>query len=310
MRRIQYSAYGGPEVMRLEDYEPRSPGPGEIRVRVKAAAINPVDWKVRAGVMKFMTGRSFPRAMGSDFAGVVEHVGEKVGRIKVGDEVFGTASLKSAGAFAPVVVTQEKLVALKPKHLSFEHAACLPIAGVTAWRGLFEKAKVRMGQRVFVNGCAGGVGQAAVQIAKSFGATVAGSCSQASIAFAQRLGIDAIVDYARDDLTRLQGNFDVVFDTAGTLPLASGFALLAKDGVMVDINPTAGKLLRGLFSSRYKALIGATSIETLDALARLTATGKFTMYIGRTASLEESLQLLSDLELGKRPQGRAVIVMA
>jgi NADPH:quinone reductase-like Zn-dependent oxidoreductase len=308
MQRIQYGAYGGPEVMRLEEYEPPPPGAGEIRVRVKAAAINPVDWKVRAGVMKFMTGRSFPRAMGGDFAGVVEQVGEQVARVKVGDEVFGTASLKSAGAFAPVLVTQERLVAIKPRQMTFEQAACLPIAGVTAWRGLVEKAKVRAGQRVFVNGCVGGVGQAAVQIATALGATVAGSCSQGSVAFARRLGVRTIIDYARDDLTKFKAGFDVVFDTAGTLPLSSAFALLAKNGVMLDINPSAGKVLRGLFTSRYKAFVGATSIEKLDTVAQLASSGKLTMHIGRTASLEDSIQLLKDLEAGKRPQGRAVIL--
>ncbi|SHJ41002.1 NADP-dependent oxidoreductase [Paraburkholderia terricola] len=152
MKRIQYHRYGGHDQMRLEEFTLEEPGTGQVVVRVKAASVNPVDWKVRNGVMKFMTGRRFPRAMGSDFSGVVEAVGQSVLRLKVGDEVLGTAPIKAGGAFADKLVVDEFVVA-KPHALSFEQAATLPIVGVTAWCGLVDKAQLKQGQSVFVHGC-------------------------------------------------------------------------------------------------------------------------------------------------------------
>jgi NADPH:quinone reductase-like Zn-dependent oxidoreductase len=295
--------------MRLEAYQLPRLRAGQVLVCVKAASINPLDWKVRDGVMKFMTGRSFPRAMGSDFSGLVEEVGSGVTRLKPGDEVLGTAPLRESGAFAPRVVTNAKLVVSKPAGVSFEQAACLPIAAVTAWRGLIDKAKLRGGKRVFVNGCSGGVGQFAVQIARMSGASVAGSCSRAAASHAKQLGVDPVFDYTSDDLRSLKGKCDVVFDTAGTLSLDAGFALLAADGVMLDINTTPRKLVRGLFSRRYRIVFGTQSIDTLQQVTRLAADGKLQVQIGRTALLEDAIQLISDTESGRKVPGRSVIVM-
>ena len=128
MKRIQYHQYGGPDFMKLEDFQLRTPGKGEVAVKVSFAAINPIDWKVRNGYLKMVTGKTFPRAMGSDFSGVVEAVGPSVMRIKIGDEVLGTTSMRAGGAFADKLIADEKLVALKPSGLSFPQAATLPIA--------------------------------------------------------------------------------------------------------------------------------------------------------------------------------------
>jgi NADPH:quinone reductase-like Zn-dependent oxidoreductase len=310
MKRIQYHRYGGPGEMRLEDYPLPPLQAGQVLVRVKAASVNPFDWKVRSGVMKLMTGRSFPRAMGNDFAGIVEQVGADVTRLRPGDEVFGAARLKESGAFAVKLVTDEKLVAHKPPGLSFEQAACLPIAGVTAWRGLVDKANLRAGQRVLVNGCSGGVGQFAVQIARERGATVTGTCSAAAAAHAKELGVDPVLDYRGVDLSRFNGSFDVVFDTAGTLPMATGLALLSPGGVMLDINATVPRLVRSLVTRRYKPVFGTQTVDTLEQVARLAADGKLRVQIGRTAPLEDAIRLISDVESGKKEPGRAVIVIA
>ncbi|NGO69215.1 NAD(P)-dependent alcohol dehydrogenase, partial [Streptomyces sp. SB3404] len=155
VKRLQYDRYGGPEVMRLAEFEPPRPGPDEVLVRVRAAASNALDWKMRNGEMKLMTGRSFPRAMGHDFAGVVEAVGAGVTRLKAGDAVLGHARFRQAGAFAEMVTAPEKAVVLKPVDLSYEQAAALPTVGVTAYQAT---AEIRPGQAVFVNGCLGGVG--------------------------------------------------------------------------------------------------------------------------------------------------------
>jgi NADPH:quinone reductase-like Zn-dependent oxidoreductase len=166
MKRIQYHRYGGPEEMVLETYELRAPGSDEIVVLVKASSVNPADWKMRQGAMKFMTGRRLPRAMGTDFSGVVESVGADVTRFRAGDEVFGTVPLKPFGAFAEKLITKEKLTVKKPASISHEEAATLPTVGVTAWRAMVQKGRLKTEQTVFVNGAYGGVGQAAVHIEK------------------------------------------------------------------------------------------------------------------------------------------------
>ena len=166
MKRIQYHKYGGPETMQLEDFELQSPGPGGVAVKVKFTAINPIDWKVRRGELKMVTGKSFPRAMGSDFSGIVTAVGAGVTRCKPGDAVFGMARLKEGGALGEAVMTSETFIAKKPDSLTFEQAACLATPGVTAWNGLVDKANLQGKKRVFVNGCMGAVGEATVQLAR------------------------------------------------------------------------------------------------------------------------------------------------
>eukprot|EP01035_Chromulina_nebulosa_P016270 gene16270-21569_t len=172
MQRIQYHQYGGPGVMRLEPYEIPAPRNNEIVVRVKAASINPLDWKLRQGFMKFIMGRRFPRGMGMDFAGVVEAVGPNVAELSIGDKVVGQTPMMSPGAFAEALITTADLVVRKPAKLAFATAAALPSVGVTAWRALVDAGGLKNGQSVFINGAGGGVGQAAVAIALAFGASI------------------------------------------------------------------------------------------------------------------------------------------
>ncbi|WP_230719716.1 NADP-dependent oxidoreductase [Martelella mediterranea] len=176
MKRIQYFKYGKPEELSLADVDQPQPGRGQILVRVKAASVNPMDWKIRRGEMKMLSGSRFPRGLGHDFSGVVDAVGPDVERFKLGDEVFGAASIRQAGAFAEYVVADTKTVALKPSNLTFEQAATLTVVGSAAWVGLIAKAKLRAGQSVLINGCLGSVGRSAVQIARMQGAIVTGSC--------------------------------------------------------------------------------------------------------------------------------------
>ncbi|TGQ72590.1 NADP-dependent oxidoreductase [Mesorhizobium sp. M00.F.Ca.ET.186.01.1.1] len=307
MKRIQYHRYGGPEEMRLEDFELDRPMAGQIVVRVKAAAANPVDWKIRNGALKFMTGRRFPRAMGSDFSGVVEAVGPSVTRFNVGDDVLGTLPAKAGGAFADRLMADEKVVILKPAALSFEQAATLPIVGVTAWRGLVDKARLQRGQSVFVHGCLGGVGRMATQLAKSLGADVSGSCRATAMDDARVMGLNRVVDYRQFSAETLQGQFDVVFDTAGTLSLRDGRTLLKPGGVVLDISPSPGKLL-GLFLSRqHKLVVAKISTEVLTKVAEVAATGRLRSEIGKTVPLAMAIPALTALEKQGTPQGKLVI---
>ena len=165
MKRVQYLRYGGPGELRLDEVKRPEPERGQIRVHVRAAAANPMDWKIRRGEMKALSGFRFPRGLGHDFAGVVEAVGPGVEQFKLGDDVFGVTSIRQAGAFAESIVADEKNVWLKPPSVSFEQAAALTVVGGTAWNALVAKARLTAGQSIFIAGCLGGVGRAAVQIA-------------------------------------------------------------------------------------------------------------------------------------------------
>ena len=261
MKRVQYHRYGGPEVLRLEEFSLAAPGYGQLRVRVRAAAANPMDWKIRRGEMKMMTGRRFPRGLGHDFAGVVEAVGPNVTRYKVGDEVFGATGLKEAGTFAEALVTNEKTVFRKPKSLSFEEAAALPIVSAAAWTALIDKAKVRAGERVFIAGCLGGAGRIAVQIAAMRGAEIAGSCSAARRDEALGLGVREVVDYRAFDVNNYRGLFDVVFDTHGALSLRKSGAMLKRGGVALHLVPTPLKIIWSVLSSRHRTIFAQVALS-------------------------------------------------
>ena len=309
MKRIQYNRYGGPEFMRVEDFQLPAPGNGEVAVKVKFAAINPIDWKLRNGRMKIVTGRTFPRAMGMDLSGTVMAIGPGVTRFKVGDAVFGLARFKESGALAEAVVTKENFLAGKPDNVSFEEAACLGTPGVTAWNGLIDKAKLQAGQHVFINGCAGAVGEAAVLLAQLFGAIVSGSCSAANIERARSLGVRSVYDYRMQDLSTIATRFDVVYDTAATMTVSAGLAMLHRGGVFLDLNPGLGKFMRSLFERRLKPIVGSPRADVLEKLANAARENKFKIRIGETVSLNDAIQLITELEQGRKLGGKGVVAM-
>jgi len=309
MKRIQYYSYGGPDTMKLEDFELKRPGSGEVAVKVAFTAINPIDWKVRNGYLKMVTGKTFPRAMGSDFSGTVITVGAGVTRFKVGDAVFGLAQTKDGGALGEAVIAPETFLARKPDSVSFEDAACLGTPGVTAWNGLVDKAALRASQRVFVNGCAGAVGEATVQLARMLGASVAGSCSADAMQRAQALGVDPVFDYRRTDLSTLNDRFDVVYDAAATMPTAVGLGLARKGGVFLDIDPTPVKFLRSVFNRRLKPIICTARADILDGLARAAGAGKLRFPVAEVVPLQAAIPLLTALEKGRKISGKALVGM-
>jgi NADPH:quinone reductase-like Zn-dependent oxidoreductase len=309
MKRIQYHRYGGPETMKLEDFELRKLGPGEVAVKVKFAAINPIDWKVRNGALKMVTGKTFPRAMGSDFSGTVIAIGAGVTRFEVGDAVFGLAQIKDGGALGEAVIAPETFLAAKPDSVSFEDAACLATPGVTAWNGLVDKATLKAGQRVFVNGCAGAVGEATVQLARMLGASVAGSCSADAMQRAQALGVNPVFDYRRTGLSTLSDRFDVVYDTAAVLPSRVGLGLTREGGVFLDIDPTPIKFLRSILNRRLKPIICTARADILDGLARAAGQGNLRLPVAETVLLKEAIALLGALERGRKISGKALVAM-
>jgi NADPH:quinone reductase-like Zn-dependent oxidoreductase len=307
MERLQYDKYGGPEVVRLAAYTLPPPGDDEIVVRVAAASINPLDWKLRNGALKMMTGSKFPRAMGTDFAGTVETVGSKVSRFKPGDAVVGAVSIKASGAFAPKLITSQNLVVKKPDNLSFEAASTLPVAGVTAWSALVLNAHLARGQKVFINGAMGAVGQAAIAIARDIGAEVVGRVGPKSIAQAESIGLATALDYNQPLPGHLNGAFDVVFDCNGSLTPREEARLKKKGGRIYDIVPSAAKFIRALLSRSRKVIFASLKAENLQQVVNLAAAGKLTLPIVKTCSLGDAPELLAALERGQRLNGKAVI---
>ncbi|MCO6000156.1 NADP-dependent oxidoreductase [Actinoallomurus rhizosphaericola] len=309
MKRIQYHQYGGPEVMRLEDFEPAPLGADEVLVRVRAAAANPMDFGIRAGRMKHVTGRRFPRAMGYDFAGVVEAVGDRVTRLHVGDEVLGGTPIKSAGAFADVVVAQEKGVVTKPANLSFEDAAAIPTVGITALQALITKGRLQPGQAVFVHSCLGGVGRSAVQIALAHQATVAGSCRDTARSEALDLGIDPVVDFGFDP-TSLARRFDLVLDAGGkySLPVKAARTMLKPGGRIVSILPTPLNLARSVLPGPFHAMIARPVTKDIEEVARAAGQGTLRQPIARTVPLSQAIPALTELEQnGMAKRGKLII---
>jgi NADPH:quinone reductase-like Zn-dependent oxidoreductase len=307
LKRIQYHSYGGPELLALEEFEPAAPGRGEVLVKVAAAAANPMDWKIRKGELKFISGRKFPRGLGHDFAGVVQRVGDGVTRLTPGDEVLGATDMSTAGAFADAVLAKEKHLVKKPAGLSFEQAAALPTVGVTALQAIVDKGKLKAGQSAFIHGCLGGVGRVAAQIALNHGASVAGSCRPTASADAKALGIDPVVDFDFDPAT-LAGRFDLVFDTAGTLSIKAARTLLKPGGRIVDINGSAAKMLRSFTSRDFQTMFAKYKTEDFEELAQLAADGKLDFAVARTVPLADAIDALTELEDKHTPKGGKLVI--
>lgn len=234
MKAIRYHEHGGAEVLKYEDAPRPEPARGEVLVKVHAAGVNPVDWKVRGGAFK-TRGAELPQIPGYDVAGVVEKVGEGVQRLKPGDEVFGFLSLARGGAYAEYVAAPERELALKPKKADFVQAAAVPLAALTAWQALFDSAGLEEGQTVLIHAGAGGVGHFAVQLAKSRGAKVIATASEANHEFLRGLGADQVIDYTKQHFEQLVKDVDVVLDPIGGDTLEGSLSVLKKNGFLVSI---------------------------------------------------------------------------
>jgi NADPH:quinone reductase-like Zn-dependent oxidoreductase len=322
MKAILYRAYGSPDVLRLEDVEKPTPGADEVLVRVCAASPNPLDWHVMRGeprLMRAMTGLRRPKApgLGVDVAGEVESVGKNVTRFAPGDAVFGS----SDGAFAEYVCAPEKHLARKPATLTFEQAAAIPVAGLTALQGLRDKGRVQPGQRVLINGSAGGVGTFAVQIAKSLGAEVTGVCSTRNVDMVRSIGADSVVDYTREDFTKGGARSDLIFDCVGNRPLLACRRVLNPKGIYILVGAPPGgrwigplpRLVRALLLSRFVSqnlfmMLAKRSAEDLAVMGELIQAGQVTPVIDRCYRLSEVPAAIRYLEEG-HARGKVVITV-
>lgn len=321
MQAVVYRCYGSTDVLRLEEIPKPNPEANQVLVRVHAAALNPLDWHYMTGTPYFMrmsSGMGAPKdtRVGVDFAGTVEAVGKDVTRFKPGDEVFGGRS----GAFAQyVTVREDRGVAHKPQNVSFEQAAGVSVAAITALQGLRDRGQLQPGQKVLINGASGGVGTFAVQIAKSFGAEVTGVCSTRNVDLVRSLGADHVVDYTQEDFTKQPERYDLVLDNVGNRSLSELRSVLKPDGKLVMVtgpkeNHWIGPLIRPLqatvispfVSQDMHMMLAELNQRDLEVLSELMQAGKVTPVIDRRYPLDEVAQAMTYLE-GGRARGKVVV---
>lgn len=320
MKAIVRSKYGGPHVLQLKEVEKPVPKDNEVLIRVHATSVNPLDYYSMRGkpyIMRLEGGLFSPKnnSMGTDVSGHIEAVGKDVNEFQLGDEVFGACN----GAFAEYVCASEKYLVKKPANMTFEQAAAVPIAAFTALQGLRDQGLIQSGQKVLINGAAGGVGTFAVQIAKSLGAEVTGVCSRRNVAMVRSIGADHVIDYTQEDFTRSGNMYDLIFDAVGNRSLLTCRRILRPQGIFVILgSKSKGRVLgpltralKGLLLSRfvtqkYKMFFASWKKDDLEIMYELLEAGKVTPVIDRYYKLSEVTEAIRYLEEG-HARGKVII---
>ena len=324
MKAIVHCEYGEPDVLTLEDVEKPAPADNQVLVRVRAASVNPLDLTIRGPwLIRPILGMRKPKdtRLGVDYAGTLEAVGKNVTNFKPGDEVFGGKN----GAIAEYVcVLADRAVALKPTNMTFEQAASVPVAAITALQGLRDKGKIQAGQKVLINGASGGVGTFAVQIAKSFGTEVTGVCSTRNVDLVRSIGADHVIDYTKKDFTKTDQRYDLIFDLVGNHSFSerrrilnpNGICVMAgiggagwHDGIGTRLLGELNAYVRSRFvSEKFITYIAVFNQKDVNVLRDLMQSGKVAPVIDRTYKLSETADALRYLEQG-HARGKVVITV-
>jgi NADPH:quinone reductase-like Zn-dependent oxidoreductase len=303
MQAVRFHDYGPPSVLVVDRVPRPEPQAGEVLLRVRAAGVNPMDWKFRAGFARNFMPITLPYTPGIDVAGTIDRVGPGVTEFAPGDDVFGRGS----GTYAEYAIAPVTTIARKPTGVSFEQAATLPVGGVTAWVGLFDVANLEPGQRLLVHGGAGGVGHLAVQLAHWKGAHVIATTSSANAAYVRALGADEVIDYTAVRFEDVVHDVDVVLDTVGAETAGRSWGVLKPGGILVTVAGMADAetaAARGVRTSGVRA--PAVTRPILEELARLVETGALVPQVGPTFPLEEAVRAHTASETG---HGRGRIVL-
>jgi len=323
LKAITYHRYGSPDVLELQEVDEPVVNDDEVLVRVRAASANPRDWHFMRGlpsIMRLQFGLRRPKSslLGSDMAGQVEAVGKNVTRFRPGDEVFAHVL---AGGFAESTSVPEEVLGLKPANLTFEQAAAVPLAALTALQGLRDHGRIQPGQKVLIIGAAGGVGTFAVQLAKSFGADVTGVCSTRNIGLVRSIGADHVIDYTQEDFTERGQKYDLILQLAGTRsPSDCRRALTSKGTLLLSSGESDGRwigpidriikavVLSPFVSQRLVSFEAKGSREDLQVLKELIEAGKVMPVIDRTYPLSDLPAAIRYLEEG-HARGKVVITV-
>ncbi len=323
MKAVVYTSYGSPDVLQLKEIEKPTSKDDEVLVKVHAASVNAADLHFLRGkpflirLMGFGLLRPKGKILGSDIAGRVEAVGRNVKQFQPGDEVFGDLFECGRGGFAEYVCARENALALKPTNISFEEAAAVPMAAVTALHGLRDKGQIQQGQKVLINGASGGVGTFAVQIAKSFGAEVTGVCSTRNLDMVRSFGADQVIDYSREDFTKNGQRYDLILAANGYHLIFDYQRALSPKGTYVATGGSMPQLFQAMLlgpcismtgSKKMGNLISKPNQKDLIFMKGLLETGKVKPVIERRYKLSEAAEALRYLEEG-HAQGKVVITM-
>jgi len=287
MKAIVIHAYGGPEVLKLEDVPRPEPKENEILIRVIAASVNPVDAAIRQGYLARLIGDKLPLIPGMDAAGVVEKTGAKIVRFKVGDPVYAFFTLASEGGYAQFAVAKESEAAPKPTALSYAQAAAVPAAASTAWQALVETAKLSAGQTVLIHGGSGGVGHFAIQIAKARGAKVIATASTANQDFLRQLGADQAIDYTKTKFEEVAKDVDVVLDSVGEDTLKRSYSVVKRGGIIVSIVDDPEQAALDAHGIRGASIRSSPKANVLEELTRLIDAKKITPIISQVVPLSD-----------------------
>jgi len=294
MKAVITKEYGSVDVLSLESVDQPAINENEILVEVRAASVNPLDWRIRTGEMKIMTGKRPPKILGSDYSGVVSEIGKNITSYKKGDEVFGMIDIIKVkeGTYAEFVKVKENDICIKPNNSSFEEAASIPLVSLTAYIALSNIAKVKRGSSVLVNGCAGGVGSAAVQIAKALGCKTTGVCSTKNIDFARKIGADDVIDYKKDNVLGKTEVYDAIFDTVGNLAFSKSKRILKPGGIYVTTAVTLPAMIftpiTNVFrSKKFKLVMVKPDSNILSTIKQMVEDEKIKGQISKIFGIEQ-----------------------
>ena len=323
MKAIIYTEYGSPDVLKFLDIEKPAPAANEVLVKIHAASANPLDWHLMRAepfLARLSAGLFKPKhnKLGADLAGQVEAVGSSVTQFHAGDDVFAGLSLGGLGGFAEYICVREDMLVMKPANISFDEAAAVPVASLTALQGL-RKGKIQAGQKVLINGASGGVGTFAVQIAKSFGAEVTGVCSTRNLEMVRSIGADDVVDYTQEDFTNTGQQYDLIFCAVGNRSLDDYMRALKPQGACVIVGFTSLRLLfsymilgprKSKVGGQWIGLMETATINKPDLLfmKELLEAGKVKPVIDRRYPLSETAAAIRYLEAG-HARGKVIITI-
>jgi len=292
MKAIAIRGYGSADVLQYEDLPQPKIKSDQLLVKVHASSVNPVDWKIRQGMLQLITGYAFPKILGFDLSGEVVEVGSAVTLFKPGDLIYGCLSVAFGGAYAEYAAVPEKVAALKPANMTFEEAASLPVAAGTSLQALRDLGNIQPLQKVLVNGASGGVGIFAVQLAKIFGAEVTAVCSSKNFDLVKSLGADRLIDYKQQNFTQDAARYDIIFDAVAKESFSSCKEVLKPNGIYITTLPTPDAFVQGALTAlipgkKAKFIVLNSNTEDFTYLKDLIEAGKMRTVIDRTFPLNE-----------------------
>jgi NADPH:quinone reductase-like Zn-dependent oxidoreductase len=306
MKAVRIHTHGGLETLVYEDAPRPTPLTGEVLIRVHAASVNPVDWKIRDGFGKEMFNHQMPLILGWDVAGTIEAIGPEVDEFKPGDPVYGYISLLRDGTYAELAIAKQAEITLKPASLDFVQAAAIPIVALTTWQALFDTANLQENQNVLIHAASGGVGSIAVQLAKAKGAYVIGTASARNADFVRELGVDEFIDYQSTPFETVVHDVDVVLDTIGGDTQVRSFGVLRKDGFLVSIVEPPSQELAAQHGVRSAMLPAQPNATQLSEITALIDSGKLKPFVETVLPLSEARQA-QEMSQSGRTRGKIVL---